>query len=409
MEKEVKSKIADLINRLKRIATFGPTGWNEIKTAAVRIFGGGESTVSFISVGTLKEFKLITNSLYKKNVPIQKNYTLQDFIYKLIGLLRVLDQENRDANIDDWNALVNSLLKMPDVTAEIVLPIYGVLLANSPIELGAFTIYTNEALKIKYPELNSSRERIRDKEYFVAQTVTSKSLDKCREDAEKNFFIFENVANFITAGFHKTYKISLFDSRFFEQINHLAFTNNQILSGGKTLHNFEPVKIANPYFSDPINGSGKVWDLITITKNDLQKKILESIEWSGKASVETDDNKALLLYLISIEAILNYAQNTSLYIPTTISLADSVAFLLGTTKDSRRQLAKTITELYALRSGIVHGSVRQVPEHDLQRAFIPSHRIVKKILFEEPYKSLSSKKMLSEYLLKEKKYEMGEV
>jgi hypothetical protein len=176
----------------------------------------------------------------------------------------------------------------------------------------------------------------------------------------------------------------------------------------KTLHRFESVKIENPYFSDKVNGYGKVWNFITSKRNDLENKILEAIEWSGKASVETDDSKAFLLYMIAIEAILNYTHPNSLHAPITVSLADSIAFLLGKDKRSRMQYANDVTKLYGIRSKIVHGSIREIPELDLHKAFIISHQIIKKILQEEPYKSFTSKERLSEYLLKEKKYEMGE-
>ncbi len=343
-----------------------------------------------------------------QNQIVRDNYTFQNFIYELVSLIRELNKEQRDAKNEDWNTMIKRLIEKPDVQTEIALPIYGVLLDSPFIELGDFKIYKQEALKDKYSKSSNPVNTAIDSDYYLAQTVTAKSLDKCREDAEKNFFRFENVANFITAGFHKTYKISLFNNWFFSQVNHLTFTENQILGGGKTLHRFDPVKIETPYFSDKVNGYGEVWRLITSKRNDLQNKILESIEWSGKASVETDDNKAFLLYMIAIEAILNYSHPNSLYTPITNSLADSVAFLLGKDKESRIKYATSVTNLYGKRSGIVHGSKGQISDLDLHTAFVYSHHIVKKILFEEPYKSFETKERVCKYLIKEKKYEMGE-
>lgn len=406
MEKTKKSYSSNQINRLKEIAKFGETQWRESPTAAVKTFSSGKETVSFVSVGVLKEFNLITCKLYSQNQIVQDSYTLQNFIYELVDLLRILNKEDRNANNEDWETLVKQLIERPDIQTEISFPIYGVLLDSPLIELGEFKIYKKEALTNKYSNSSNPGKLKIDSEYFLALTVVAKSIEKCIEDAEKKFFAFENVANFITGGFHKTHKISLFNSWFFSQFEHLVFANNQILGGGKTLHMFTPVKIDNPYFSNKKDGYGEVWNLITSKRSDLQDKILESIEWSGKASVETDDNKALLLYMIAIEAILNYAHNSSLHVPITLSLADSVAFLLGKNKQSRIQYANYISKLYSIRSGIVHGSVRQISELDLHIAFSLCHQIIKKIVCEEPYKSFTSKKQLSEYLLKEQKYEM---
>ncbi len=408
MEKKIPKNVTAQINRLREIATFGVTQWRESPSAAVKIFSSGKGTVSFLSVGVLREFNSITSSLYSQNQIILNNYTLKNFIQELVSLIRDLKKEDRIAIKEDWNTLIRRLSEKPDVQTEIAVPIYGVVLDIPFIKLGDFKIYKQEALKKKYSKNSNPVKSAIDSEYYLAQTVTAKSLDKCREDAEKIFFIFENVANFITAGFHKTYKISLFNNWFSAQINHLAFTENQILEGGKTLHNFEPVKIENLHFVDELNGYGKVWKLITSKKNDLQTKILESIEWSGMASVETDDNKALLLYLIAIESILNYAEKTSLYVPVTVSLADSVAFLLGKNKKSRKEYSRYIFDLYALRSAIVHGSRQKtITELHLHTAFSLSHQIIRKILTEEPYQSFQSKKELSHYLLREKKYDTG--
>ncbi len=414
MVTKIKTIVSDQINKLKNIAKFGETTWREFPTAAVKVFLLGEETVAFLSTGVLKEFRTITTALYSLNKAVQKNYTLENFINELVDLLRRLNKEEREASSIDWNVLIKSLVEKPDIEAEVVFPIYGVLLETPLIQLGDFKIYSREALIDEHPDIKniiniaSANSQILSSEYFLAQNVVTKSIEKCKEEAERNFFIFENVSNFVTAGFHRTYKVSLFNSWFYSQVEHMIFAGNQTLFGGKTLHRFEPVKIGASYFSDNTNGYEEVWKLITTKRNDLQNKILESIEWSGKASVETDDNKAFLLYIIAIESILNYTHNSSLYSPITISLADSVAFLLGKNKKSRKEYAKHVIDLYGIRSGIVHGSIRQISDLDLHRAFSLSHQIIKKILLDSPYKSFTSKQMLSEYLLKEKKYEMGE-
>lgn len=402
-----KPKPSDYINGLYKIAKFRDTIFRDSPTAMVEYFGEGDDTVSFESVGVLKEFDIITSTLYSINGEIQNNYTQKEFVYNIVDILRKLRIEQREATKEDWNNLISILLERPDLQLEIAVPIHGVLLQNNSIQLGDFNIYKKHALSEKYPEFNNYSSPIANSDIYASHYVTAKSVSKCREIAEKKFFSFENISNFITAGFHKTHKISLLNHRSYEQLHHLVFHDNHVLSGGKTLHRFEPVKIENPIY---ISGSNKIiWDFITITRNGLQDKILESMEWSGMASVETDDNKALLLYLIAIESILNYSEKAELYVPVSVSLADSVAFLLGKNKKSRKQYAKHIFELYGKRSAIVHGSKKHtITELDLHTAFSLSHQIIRKILTEEPYKSFKSKKDLSDYLLKEKKYEMGD-
>ena len=230
-------------------------------------------------------------------------------------------------------------------------------------------------------------------------------MDKCRAIAVQTFSIFENVANFLTSGFHKTHKISLYNNYSELKAEHLLFIDDEVLFGAKTIDRFVPVDLCNPFYLSKESGSLEIWELITSQKTQLGLKIIESIEWSGKASIEVDDNKALLLYIIAIEAILNEQDESSLAKPITISLADSVAFLLGENKESRKTYISYMIHLYRLRSGIVHGSMRnKISSLDLHTAFTLSHKIIRTIITKDPYKNFKSKTELSNYLLKEKKY-----
>ena len=123
----------------------------------------------------------------------------------------------------------------------------------------------------KYPEFDNYNSPVANSAIYISQYVFAKSINKCREIAEKKFFSFENISNFITAGFHKTHKISLLNSRSYEQLHHIVFYDNKVLSGGKTLYRFEPVKIDNPMY---IEGSNKmIWDLITTERTGLRMEV----------------------------------------------------------------------------------------------------------------------------------------
>ena len=189
MEKKGNRKVVDQINKLKKISKFGKTDWRESPSAAVKVFYSGKETVSFLSAGVLNEFDSITSSLYLLDRRVQSNYTLEDFIKELINLLRVLNKEDREVNNSDWNILVNNLIERPDIEVEIAFPIYGILLDNDSIELGDFKIYGRKALTNKYSKTKNYDPSIINSDYYLSQNVIAKSIDKCREDAEKNIFL----------------------------------------------------------------------------------------------------------------------------------------------------------------------------------------------------------------------------
>ena len=131
---------SDQINALYNIAKFRDTIWRDSPTAMVVYFGEGDDTISFESVGVLKELDIITSTLYSINKGIQDNYTQKEFVNEIVILLRSLRKEQRVAIKEDWDNLLMSLMSRPDLQLEIAVPIHGVSLHNNSIQLGDFKI-----------------------------------------------------------------------------------------------------------------------------------------------------------------------------------------------------------------------------------------------------------------------------
>ena len=190
----MSNDISRKLNELKNIARFGKHPYmNLSKDAAVKMFGTGENTVSFIAVGTLKEFDKITAHLYKYQSRISDNYSLIYFINELVDLLRYLHKENREAQKNDWDHFAVRLLNREDLSVHILAPIYGLTMISPTVRIGEFIIYNPshilQILKTQYPdipELTDNKSSF-DDNFKIGITVKAKDIDKCYQLAEKAF------------------------------------------------------------------------------------------------------------------------------------------------------------------------------------------------------------------------------
>ena len=159
------------------------------------------------------------------------------------------------------------------------------------------------------------------------------------------------------------------------------------------------MNIDNPQYQNDENGNQTIWQWITQEKNTLQGKIMDSIEWCGKATVESDDSKGLLQYIISIESLLQFDEGTFISSSIVSQLSDMVAFLLGETYKQRLSYVKYIRDLYHIRSALSHGGKGNISEISLHTAFILCHKIIRKVITQKPFSEFKTKESLCRYLI----------
>jgi Apea-like HEPN len=411
-----KKEIAKEINKLKAIARFGRHQFMGMsKGAAIKMFGEEEDDdlVSFISVGGLKEFYRITGKIYKSQSSFVINYSTKGFEEEVVELLRSLNKEDREAKVSDIENFSIKLDGNPSMKVKVIAPISGITMVSPTVELGSFVIYKSseifEILSKEYTYLSDPNSRINfDEGYKISISVEAKDMTKCYELADKAFRSFENVANFIVGGFHKTWKIGIFNHTIFRTFSSIILTDTQYIKSVNLLESFETRQIDNIAFRNEENGNNVLWMWITANKNDLQQTVMDSIDWCGKAVVESDDSKAILQYVISIETLLHYDE-TKLINPSIISkLTDNVAFLLAETYEKRLGYVSMVKNLYSARSAITHGGGYIVDEMLLHGANVLCHHIIRAIVTKKPYNNFSNKKSLCDHLAKLKYGAPGE-
>lgn len=394
------------INRLIEIARFGYHWALELGPgAAVKTYGNGEQAVSFIAAGVLTEFEEISNRLHSQDSEIRDWYSIDVFCEELAKLLRRLKSQDRQTESKDWQEFIADLKERPTLSLVIMAPIFGVVMQQDRLELGRFTIYKPEAIRdvIGNSTLNNKGVSVEGEIsestfYRLAITTEAKDRIRCYQLADKAFSDFEGLANYVTSGFHNTYDIRVI--RHFEPKDSQIF----VFDGDRTdVHFFQSRQfphawIDNLRYRDEYNGSKFLWDWISSPNTSLKKTVLDSIIWCGKASQEQDKSKAILLYVIAIECLFQFDEGKFVGPSIVSQISDMVAFLLGTSFDSRKEYAKMVRDTYQKRSAITHGGNTVVSDTDMHIALVICHQAIRTIVTKDPYRGFQSKSELCRFL-----------
>jgi hypothetical protein len=101
------------------------------------------------------------------------------------------------------------------------------------------------------------------------------------------------------------------------------------------------------------------------TLSEVERRILQSVEWLGRAAADPRSDSALLSAVIALEgAIIGPAKEAEIG----MRLRLRTAKLLARSEARRREVASLVTELYALRSRIAHTGFNEVLPQKLKQA-----------------------------------------
>jgi hypothetical protein len=127
--------------------------------------------------------------------------------------------------------------------------------------------------------------------------------------------------------------------------------------------------------------------------SSLDDRILSSLQWAGRATIEGRKEEAFLLFCISLEALLLGNRNTE--ISQTFALRG--AHLFGQDTAHRKDIFKKLKCLYGIRSSIVHSGHTQVTQADLSKIRSLAKNAVWLMLVREPFSQMKTEEKLEEW------------
>jgi Apea-like HEPN len=128
--------------------------------------------------------------------------------------------------------------------------------------------------------------------------------------------------------------------------------------------------------------------------SSLDEKILSSIQWAGRASVEVRWEEAFLLFCVSLEALL-LSRRTNSEITQTFSLRG--AHLLVKDAAHRKEAYDDLKYLYGIRSSIVHSGHTRVAEADLSKIRWLAKTALLIMLVREPFSIMRTEDEFEEW------------
>jgi hypothetical protein len=127
--------------------------------------------------------------------------------------------------------------------------------------------------------------------------------------------------------------------------------------------------------------------------NSLDEKILSSLQWAGRASIESRREEAFLLFCISLEALLLTNRTTEI----TQTFAFRGAHLIVRDAAHREEAFKDLKHLYGIRSSIVHSGRTRVMEADLSKIRWLAKTAVLTMLVGEPFSKMKTEQELENW------------
>jgi hypothetical protein len=364
----------------------------------------GESNVSFIGYENIATYQKCLEEFYKIDKSIYNTITLKTFEISLIQLVRVLRNEKRKTKKEDFQKLFADLKKIEIIESEVLYELYGCHMSKDIIQLGDFIIYnyakSSELIEQKYPYL-SNKELFFDRrksDIFLSVKVKARENPKATELADELVKIFENVFSYMIADFEHQRSVGVFNYRKWNNTSRIICNESNLGFSG-TNNVVLPVNIDDKFFIDEEQGNNIVWKLITKdNKNEIEKRLVQAIEWIGKGVYDKDNSKSLVQLVFAIEGMLQYNEK-AIITPSIVSqISDWLAFIIQDNPTKRKEIVKFFKQTYRKRSAIVHGGSKVVDFDDLRIAFQISKLMVISFLVHKPFCELQTMQQLNEYI-----------
>lgn len=376
----------------------------ENKIAPSKSFGLGESNISFTGLEAVSQYQEGLEKLYSSKTEIEQTISIKEFEKSLIVLMRTLRDKKNQCSSDDIDSFFKNLLALEKNEYEILYELYGAEMNGDILNLGEFTVFnlshSNEKLVEKYPPLinrdlyfTHSKSNI-----YLGIRVTARENSKAVEISDELLETFENVMNYMIADLKHQRCVGNINFRGWKSIQRIICGNSSMGINSSSDISL-PVNIEDPFFKDGSQGNDNIWFLITKqNKTELEKRLLQSIEWIGKAIHDKDKSKALVQFVFAIEGMLKYDEK-SLITPSIVSqLSDWLAFIIQDDYIKRKEIANYFKAIYKKRSAIVHGGSKTIDIEDLRIALQISKLMIISFLKTKPFCDFTSMQEVNDYI-----------
>ena len=165
-----------------------------------------------------------------------------------------------------------------------------------------------------------------------------------------------NILRYLTGAKGDRFYIDIRHQKAYKD-NIVTIIDNKYLAGSSKL-TLKDIKInlTHKDFYDNIV-SKKIWEIFDrLNPNNMEKRIMNAINWVGKSLNEDDIAIATTYIAFGFEALLKNNEYSMITTGIQAQISETVAFLIGNNAEDRIEIEETFKKLYSFRSSIVHGS-----------------------------------------------------
>jgi hypothetical protein len=336
-----------------------------------------------------------------------------------ITILKALDATGKDAERDfprrltrEIEELRKSLKRAPDVYV-VHLEVRGLDARGLPRQMGNAKFYVVDETNVPGEASDEATETqgkgasaLRDRLIASIKTKTYASIEVEAFDMEAAVILAErelrmtiDVLNYFGD------LLSHEDTRVFlpgdaAPSGHLAIIENKndsqkskySLSGRGRIVPFSFSSVNDPRAVGALDKASSL--LQKCNRNRWDSRILAALQWAGRASVEERKEEALLLFCISLEALLLTNDDKEL----AYQFALRGAHLLVKDGSRRKEAFEDLKALYKIRSKIVHSGKAEIFAMDVAKANLLAKSAIFIVLTTEPFSRFASEKEFNDWV-----------
>lgn len=394
------SEASDWINKLIDSSTlsFNPSEGN------IESFN---NKIAFVEKENIQVYKKLFIQLYHSNEKIFKSFSKELFNSHLVELIYSLKSQNKRYSEGKCRHFFKGLIKinMEEKEFSMFYKLNGALLNVMNLDLGPYTLYNyalaKEHLVEQYPEFdNDARSIFSDNEstsnlILISIKVKVKDEKLVKVEADRMISKFDNILSYMLSTCNKPSSIGVLLFKTNESIRRLkCFKNRTYIGGQNNLVDLYDLK--SDFFNsiNPPYGNGKIWKIINNPdKNEIETRLINGIEWIGKAVRDADKSKALTQVIIAIEAVLRFGGSSKEII------AHYLKWILEPNSEtSRDSIEQEFIICYVKRNNVTHEGMSETDEFYYKTSLSYAQRLIFALLTEEKYKSIENMQQLESLL-----------
>lgn len=396
----------EIINEALAVCSLGNIAFNELGSR--QTFGLGPEALNIIGDDNLRVFDQAINRLLETGVSGTLSKT------KLTQLLvPALQLKKKVATVftkDECAAFWKSVEAIPIIEHRVLREMFGASLSNSvePLQMSCFTIFDWHRHKslITGPEVTDDSWVWNESQHglLVECKVLARDEQKALELADILFSKLESAIRFMIGHRTERFEFGILNYAGSRLSTHYLFSNDHVSSGFARKGPVERIPLDDDYFSKSSSDFSRLLDILASPNNNLERKILRSVEWSAQALIDPNPASAFIKAATSLEVLFS-ANEKGVITPSIMAqISESCAHILGDTPESCVHIEAVVKRLYGIRSGVVHSGKDVLPEEDLATFIEIARSAAIELLANSNYLAVESIEKLHE-MLRIKKYQ----